>query len=98
MGRWMPSCPQWQKNFSVKLNGIIKKPHKVVGSSGKMYTCFASCHYCSCPAFSFSVLRKNDNMLCKHILAIYLSQAMGLCQELTVTDKQMCDILFPKED
>ncbi|NP_001184067.1 zinc finger, SWIM-type containing 7 L homeolog isoform X1 [Xenopus laevis] len=71
---------------------------QVIGSSGKMYTCFASCHYCSCPAFSFSVLRKNDNMLCKHILAVYLSQAMGLCQELTVTDTQMCDILFPKED
>ncbi|XP_075450290.1 zinc finger SWIM domain-containing protein 7 isoform X1 [Ascaphus truei] len=36
---------------------------QVTGSSGKLYTCYSSCHYCSCPAFSFSVLRKNENML-----------------------------------
>ncbi|KAE8622061.1 hypothetical protein XENTR_v10005081 [Xenopus tropicalis] len=87
-----------QRSVSHVTSPSGRSTFQVVGSSGKMYTCFASCHYCSCPAFSFSVLRKNDNMLCKHILAIYLSQAMGLCQELTVTDKQMCDILFPKED
>ncbi|KAM4700035.1 zinc finger SWIM domain-containing protein 7 isoform 1-T2 [Discoglossus pictus] len=71
---------------------------QVTGSSGKMYTCYSSCHYCSCPAFSFSVLRRNDNMVCKHILAVYLSQALGSCQELTVSDKQMCDILLANED
>ncbi|XP_074120042.1 zinc finger SWIM domain-containing protein 7 isoform X1 [Sminthopsis crassicaudata] len=36
---------------------------QVLGSSGKAYTCFTSCHYCSCPAFAFSVLRKNDSLL-----------------------------------
>lgn len=36
---------------------------QVLGSSGKTYTCLASCHYCSCPAFSFSVLRKSDSLL-----------------------------------
>ncbi|MEE6468512.1 hypothetical protein FKM82_008302 [Ascaphus truei] len=71
---------------------------QVTGSSGKLYTCYSSCHYCSCPAFSFSVLRKNENMLCKHILAVYLSQAMGGFQELIVSDKQMSDILLAKED
>lgn len=28
-----------------------------------MYTCFVSCHYCPCPAFSYSVLRRNDSLL-----------------------------------
>ncbi|KAM7068646.1 zinc finger SWIM domain-containing protein 7 isoform 2-T3 [Molossus nigricans] len=37
--------------------------YQVLGSSGKTYTCLASCHYCSCPAFAFSVLRKNDSLL-----------------------------------
>ncbi|KAG8450415.1 hypothetical protein GDO86_002902 [Hymenochirus boettgeri] len=75
-----------------------RETFQVTGSSGKIYTCFASCHYCSCPAFSFSVLKKNDSMVCKHILAVYLSQTMGVCQELTVTDEQMCDILFSVDE
>ncbi|XP_063813446.1 zinc finger SWIM domain-containing protein 7 isoform X4 [Pseudophryne corroboree] len=37
-------------------------------------------------------------LLCKHILAVYLSQAMGTCQELMVSDKQMIEILLAKED
>ncbi|XP_063813447.1 zinc finger SWIM domain-containing protein 7 isoform X5 [Pseudophryne corroboree] len=71
---------------------------QVTGSSGKMYTCYKACHYCSCPAFSFSVLRRHESMVCKHILAVYLSQAMGTCQELMVSDKQMIEILLAKED
>ncbi|XP_071459175.1 zinc finger SWIM domain-containing protein 7 isoform X2 [Marmota flaviventris] len=37
--------------------------YQVLGSSGKTYTCLASCHYCSCPAFAFSVLRKSESLL-----------------------------------
>ncbi|XP_029783971.1 zinc finger SWIM domain-containing protein 7 isoform X1 [Suricata suricatta] len=40
-----------------------RRAYQVLGSSGKMYTCLASCHYCSCPAFAFSVLRKSDGLL-----------------------------------
>lgn len=28
-----------------------------------MYTCFVSCHYCPCPAFSCTVLRRNHGLL-----------------------------------
>ncbi|OWK15516.1 ZSWIM7, partial [Cervus elaphus hippelaphus] len=65
----------------------------VLGSSGRTYTCLASCHYCSCPAFAFSVLRKGDSLVCKHLLAVYLSQVMRTCQQLSVSDKQLTDIL-----
>ncbi|XP_077824521.1 zinc finger SWIM domain-containing protein 7 isoform X2 [Macaca mulatta] len=68
--------------------------YQVLGSSGKTYTCLASCHYCSCPAFAFSVLRKSDSILCKHLLAVYLSQVMRTCQQLSVSDKQLTDILL----
>ncbi|KAL0598393.1 Zinc finger SWIM domain-containing protein 7 [Plecturocebus cupreus] len=71
-----------------------RRIYQVLGSSGKTYTCLASCHYCSCPAFAFSVLRKSDSILCKHLLAVYLSQIMRTCQQLSVSDKQLTDILL----
>ncbi|XP_077167957.1 zinc finger SWIM domain-containing protein 7 [Paroedura picta] len=71
--------------------------YQVLGSSGKLYTCYASCHFCPCPAFAFSVLRKGDSLLCKHLLAIYLSRALGACQELTVSNKQMTSLLVPED-
>ncbi|CAN2387849.1 zinc finger, partial [Pristimantis euphronides] len=70
---------------------------QVTGSSGKVYTCYKACHYCSCPAFSFSVLRRNDSLMCKHILAVYLSQALGCCQDLSVSDYQMSEILLAQD-
>lgn len=35
---------------------------------------------------------------CKHILAVYLSQAMGACQELTVSEEQLTSILLAEEE
>ncbi|XP_008060801.2 zinc finger SWIM domain-containing protein 7 [Carlito syrichta] len=74
-----------------------RRVYQVLGSSGKTYTCLASCHYCSCPAFAFSVLRKSDSLLCKHLLAIYLSQVTRTCQQLNVSDKQLTDILLTEK-
>uniref|UniRef100_A0A6J0UVJ0 Zinc finger SWIM domain-containing protein 7 n=1 Tax=Pogona vitticeps TaxID=103695 RepID=A0A6J0UVJ0_9SAUR len=71
--------------------------YQVVGSSGKTYTCYASCHFCTCPAFMFSVLRKGDSLVCKHLLAIYLSRALGTCQEVSVPDQQLARLLLPEE-
>uniref|UniRef100_A0A8D0GHZ3 SWIM-type domain-containing protein n=1 Tax=Sphenodon punctatus TaxID=8508 RepID=A0A8D0GHZ3_SPHPU len=68
--------------------------YQVLGSSGKLYTCYSSCLFCTCPAFAFSVLRRSDSLVCKHILAVYLSQAMGTCQELPVSDKQLSSIFL----
>ncbi|XP_066221059.1 zinc finger SWIM domain-containing protein 7 isoform X2 [Saccopteryx leptura] len=73
-----------------------RRVYQVQGSSGKTYTCLVSCHHCSCPAFAFSVLRKGDSLLCKHLLAVYLSRAMGTCQELSISDRQLTDILMQK--
>ncbi|KAM9748960.1 zinc finger SWIM domain-containing protein 7 isoform 1-T1 [Dama dama] len=70
-----------------------RRVYQVLGSSGRTYTCLASCHYCSCPAFAFSVLRKGDSLVCKHLLAVYLSQVTRTCQQLSVSDKQLTDIL-----
>ncbi|XP_066057851.1 zinc finger SWIM domain-containing protein 7 [Chamaea fasciata] len=72
--------------------------YQVLGSSGKLYTCYSSCHFCTCPAFGFSVLQKSESLLCKHILAVYLSQAMGACQELAVSEEQLTNILLAEEE
>ncbi|NXO85478.1 ZSWM7 protein, partial [Sitta europaea] len=72
--------------------------YQVLGSSGKLYTCYSSCHFCTCPAFGFSVLQKNESLLCKHILAVYLSQALGACQELAVSEEQLTNILLAEEE
>ncbi|XP_076867297.1 zinc finger SWIM domain-containing protein 7 [Brachyhypopomus gauderio] len=66
---------------------------QVLGGSGRLYTCYTSCHYCPCHAFSFSVLRRNQSLLCKHVLAAYICQAMGVCQQEQVSDQQMTLIL-----
>ncbi|XP_060769212.1 zinc finger SWIM domain-containing protein 7 [Neoarius graeffei] len=71
---------------------------QVLGGSGRLYTCYTSCHYCPCPAFSFSVLRRNESLVCKHILAAYLCQAMGLCQQELVSDHQMTLLLSRRAD
>lgn len=34
-----------------------------MGGSGRLYTCFVSCHYCPCPAFAYTVLRRNEGPL-----------------------------------
>ncbi|XP_062844723.1 zinc finger SWIM domain-containing protein 7 [Trichomycterus rosablanca] len=70
-----------------------REAFQVTGGSGRLYTCYTSCHYCPCPAFSFSVLRRNESLVCKHILAAYLCQAMGVCQQEQVSDKRVTLVL-----
>ncbi|XP_007894667.1 zinc finger SWIM domain-containing protein 7 [Callorhinchus milii] len=72
--------------------------YQVLGSSRQTYICLSFCHYCSCPAFMYSVIRRNDNILCKHILAAYLCQAMGLCHDQKVSDKQLTSLLLAKHN
>ncbi|XP_032056840.1 zinc finger SWIM domain-containing protein 7 isoform X1 [Aythya fuligula] len=37
--------------------------YQVLGTSGKLYTCYSSCHFCTCPAFGFTVLQKSESLL-----------------------------------
>uniref|UniRef100_A0A8D0HHL3 SWIM-type domain-containing protein n=1 Tax=Sphenodon punctatus TaxID=8508 RepID=A0A8D0HHL3_SPHPU len=41
--------------------------YQVLRSSIKLYTCCYSCHFYTCPS---------DSLVCKHILAVYLSRGM----------------------
>lgn len=66
---------------------------QVIGNSGLPYTCFAESNYCECPAYRFSVLNKEEFIMCKHVLAARLSKAMGLCLQQNITDEQMTSLL-----
>ncbi|XP_019750800.1 zinc finger SWIM domain-containing protein 7 [Hippocampus comes] len=70
-----------------------RKAFQVIGASGSLYTCFTSCHYCPCPAFAYTVLRRNDGLLCKHILAVCLCEAMGVTRMQSASDEQMTALL-----
>jgi len=70
-----------------------RKLYQVIGASGTLYTCFNNLKYCSCPAYHFSVLRKEDHLMCKHVLAIRLSEAMDCCKTITVTDPEISNMI-----
>lgn len=40
---------------------------QVLSGSGRLYTCFTSRHYCLYPAFSFSVLRRNESLMVRSL-------------------------------
>ncbi|XP_031166813.1 zinc finger SWIM domain-containing protein 7 isoform X1 [Sander lucioperca] len=86
-----------QHSVTCLLSPTGRKAFQVMGASGRLYTCFVSCHYCPCPAFAYTVLRRNEGPLCKHILAIYLCQAMGGTQQESVSDQQMSLLLSGTE-
>uniref|UniRef100_A0A663MFK9 Zinc finger SWIM-type containing 7 n=1 Tax=Athene cunicularia TaxID=194338 RepID=A0A663MFK9_ATHCN len=46
--------------------------YQVLGSSGKLYTCYSSCHFCTCPAFGFTVLQKSESLLIPSHFYCYL--------------------------
>ena len=51
--------------------------YRVRGSGGRFYTCLTSSDYCSCPSFVYTVLVKQDSLLCKHLLAVQLGRALS---------------------
>ncbi|AWP00399.1 putative zinc finger SWIM domain-containing protein 7 [Scophthalmus maximus] len=82
-----------QRSVTCLSSSSGRKAFQVIGGSGHLYTCFVSCHYCPCPAFAYTVLRRNEGLLCKHILAVYLCQAIGVTQQESVSDQQMSTLL-----
>ncbi|XP_048582076.1 zinc finger SWIM domain-containing protein 7 isoform X3 [Nematostella vectensis] len=62
---------------------------KVIGSAGQMYTCLLSSDYCTCPSYTYTVLVKMDSILCKHLLAAHLAEALGNIKEKRVLDHEV---------
>ncbi|XP_077088046.1 zinc finger SWIM domain-containing protein 7 isoform X2 [Siphateles boraxobius] len=52
-----------QRSVTCVSSPSSQKAFQVFGGSGHLYTCFTSCHYCPCPAFTFSVLKRNESLM-----------------------------------
>ncbi len=37
-------------------------------AGNRVYTCLVSSNYCNCPSFVYSVILKEDTLMCKHLL------------------------------
>ncbi|XP_074640742.1 zinc finger SWIM domain-containing protein 7-like [Tubulanus polymorphus] len=70
-----------------------RKVYQVVGTSGTPYTCYENSNFCCCPAYKFSVLKKNDHIMCKHVLAIELSNRLEKTKREQVNNQELCNII-----
>ncbi|GFO29693.1 Zinc finger swim domain-containing protein 7 [Plakobranchus ocellatus] len=71
----------------------LRAASQVIGASGTPYTCFPNLKYCSCPAYQFSVLRKESQLMCKHVLALKLAEAMEVVKPLPVSDAEITSMI-----
>lgn len=67
--------------------------YQVLGSTGIPYICFLSSNYCGCQAYRFSVLGHKQRIMCKHALAIRISDAMGITKRKEVSDAELSSII-----
>ena len=65
----------------------------IVTSGNNCYICVFDSVSCSCPSFTYGVLVRGDLLLCKHLLAVQLSRALGTVTVETVNDKQFISLL-----
>ncbi|XP_028400597.1 zinc finger SWIM domain-containing protein 7-like [Dendronephthya gigantea] len=70
---------------------------QVEGSSGRIYNCLMSSEYCTCPSYTYYVLMKDEILMCKHILAVYIAQNLGTFDQREVSDENFFDILTDVE-
>ncbi|KAK7079053.1 Zinc finger SWIM domain-containing protein 7 [Halocaridina rubra] len=81
------------KNITVVTSTSGRWLYQVTGSLGTPYVCLPNSVFCQCPAFKYSVVKRRENILCKHVLAAWLSSAMGLSEQKSVSDEYLQDML-----
>ncbi|CAL4115305.1 unnamed protein product, partial [Meganyctiphanes norvegica] len=91
--------PYTKIKMSQKTNiSVLKSPsgrwlYQVMGSSGIHYVVLPNSNVCQCPAFKFAVVKRRDSIMCKHVLAARLAEAMCTFEEKMVSDYYIMDIL-----
>ena len=64
-----------------------REVYHVVGSRGNKYTCLKDEFFCNCKSFTNFVIIKGNKFICKHVLAVLISDALG-----------ECDVVLRRED
>lgn len=68
--------------------------YKVIGGSGAYYTLLPNLSFCQCPAYRYSVLKRKDSLICKHVLAAKLSSAMKINKKEEISNDSMIDVIL----
>ncbi|KAI0662339.1 hypothetical protein C8Q70DRAFT_910210, partial [Cubamyces menziesii] len=85
---------------------IVYKPpwgrpqYEVLGSTAS-YTVFPglpspkgyALAYCTCPAYAYSVLLSETQLMCKHVLATILACRLGRCIERPVDTDELASVI-----
>ena len=75
------TCPSGRTTYVVK------------GSSRNTYVCLRTANFCSCLSFQYTVLMRRDSVMCKHLLAVCVAEAIGSAVEQEVSDEDMAECL-----
>ena len=67
--------------------------YQVIGSTGTPYACFTTSDYCGCYSYRYSVLKRGEHAVCKHVLAIRLSETMGLAKKQEISDNELSNFI-----
>ena len=67
--------------------------YQVRGTTGASYYCFTSSNYCSCPSFVFTVVKKEDALYCKHVIAALVGEALGRAVDKQVSNEEFSSVL-----
>ena len=72
-------------------NSCGRRCWKVKGSHDKDYTCLKN--FCSCPSYSMQARQTNNEVICKHLLAIKLASMLGWIETELISDERFVEIL-----
>ena len=61
--------------------------YQVIGSNENIYTCLKEESYCNCLSFQNNNILKGSHFLCKHLLAVLVSSALGTAKIVPSTEQ-----------
>lgn len=76
-----------QKNVTKLTTPSGRVLYQVLGSSNHIYNCLITGDFCTCPSYTFTVLVKMESLMCKHLLAVHLAEALGECRNRAISDE-----------
>ncbi|XP_064404463.1 zinc finger SWIM domain-containing protein 7-like [Halichondria panicea] len=75
-------CPAGRELFQVQAS-----------AGNRVYTCLVSSNYCNCPSFVYSVVLKEDALMCKHLLAVQLGRALDRVETKDISGEEFAKLL-----
>lgn len=65
----------------------------VRGTSRNTYLCLKAENFCSCLSFQYTVLNRRDSVMCKHLLAVHVAEAIRGAVVKEVSDEDLAECM-----